>query len=114
MYQQSTRSQTMSCLKYLTAIEAIHIPTIPAYGNGTCWCMYAKDGDKSYLRHHTVSISEFSAHTTLLSGRMLASGQPFLSLLIIVMLGAALRLTMKTMSLLHSSTPIVYVLSGSS
>ncbi|KAH9064999.1 hypothetical protein EDB87DRAFT_1182836 [Lactarius vividus] len=111
-YQQSIRSQTTSCLKYLISIEASHILTIPAYGNGTYWCMCAKGGDISYLHHHTVSISEFSAHTTLPSGRILASGQSFLSSLIIAMLGAALRLVMKIMLLLLLSNLAVYVPSG--
>ncbi|KAH9171699.1 hypothetical protein EDB89DRAFT_2070470 [Lactarius sanguifluus] len=46
MQQQSAWFQTMSCLKYLTSIER---PTIPfaLCGNGTYWCMYAKNGDKS-------------------------------------------------------------------
>jgi len=38
------------------------------HGNGTDWCTYANDGDKSYLRHHAVSVSDFVAHTELLSG----------------------------------------------
>ncbi len=31
------------------------------HGNGAYWCMYAKDGDKSYLHLHTVSTFKFSA-----------------------------------------------------
>ena len=78
--QQLACSRIMSCSTYLTSVErvtmALQTPIAP-YGNGTCWCMYANDGDKLYLRHHTVSISKFSAHTELLSG-IWVSGQPFL------------------------------------
>ena len=88
MQQQSAYSQTTSYLKYLTSIERVATIVMRTpfalYGNGTYWRMYAKDGDESYLRHHTVSISKFSAHMELLLGRIWVSGQPFPSLLIIV------------------------------
>ena len=51
-------------------------------GIGTYWLTYVEDGDKSYLSHHVVSISTFSAHLGLLSGRTSVSGQTFRSLLI--------------------------------
>ncbi len=86
----------MSCLKCFTSIEAVHI-LVSAYGNGTYWCMYVEDGDNSYLRHQTVSISEFSAHLEILSG-IWVSGPPFLSLWIHTPIpGATIRLTKKTM-----------------
>jgi hypothetical protein len=111
---QSACSQTMSWSKYLISIGRITTTsTTPQHGNGTYWCMYVNGGDKSYSRHHTVSSSKFSAHAELLSGRISASGQPFLSFLIYYFPLATFRLTTKTMSLLHSSTPIVWVLSGS-
>src|SRR6266702_7027290 len=108
MQRQSACFQTMSCLKYL--IEAIHT-LITAHGNGTYWRTYVKDGDKSSLHHHAVSTSEFAAQTKLLSRRTWVSGQPSLSLLIMAVPGKALGQTMKTMSLLLLSTPIVYVFS---
>jgi hypothetical protein len=80
-----------------------------SYGIGTFWCMCAKSGDKSYLPHHSVSIYEFSAHTELLSGRIWIFGQPFLFILNI---SPRLKVLMKTISLLPSSTLIVSVLSA--
>src|SRR6266702_1583148 len=111
MQQQSARSQTMSCLKYLTSVERLSGTTVSLDGSGTYLCTCVEDGDKLYLSHHTVSISKFSAHTELLSGRIWVSGQPFLSLFIMAIPGTALGQTMRTMSLLHLSTPIVYVFS---
>ncbi len=114
MQQQSARSQTMSCLKYLTSVERLSGTTVSLDGSGTYLCTYVEDGDKLYLSHHTVSISEFSAHTELLSGRIWVSGhQPFLSLLVMAVPGMALGRMMRTMSLLHLSTLIVYAISGS-
>ncbi|KAH9065042.1 hypothetical protein EDB87DRAFT_1187070 [Lactarius vividus] len=79
MQEQSMCSQIMSCWKYLTSAARITTPfVIKSYGNGTYWRVYAKDGDKSYLSHHTVSISKYSAPSALLSGRISISGQPFL------------------------------------
>src|ERR1700761_8834150 len=112
MQQQSACFQIMHYLKYLISIEITTTTPLALYGNGTYLCMYAKDGDILYLHHHTVSISKFSAHSELLSGRILASGQSFLLSLIITIPGAALHLMMKTMLLLHSSTLIKYVMSG--
>jgi len=85
--QQSAFSQTMSFSKYSISIERITTTSVTLYGNGTYLRMYVKDGDKLYLHHHTVSISKFSAHMELLSGRISASGQPFLSFLIIAIPG---------------------------
>ncbi|KAI9452417.1 hypothetical protein BJY52DRAFT_1418696 [Lactarius psammicola] len=68
-------------------------------------------GDKLSLNRHTVSISEFSAHSGLQSGRISISGQPFLLSRIIAL--APLDTTMKTMSLPHLSTPIECVISSS-
>src|SRR6266702_3931179 len=73
--------------KYSISIERITTISVTLYGNGTYLRMYVKDGDKLYLHHHTVSISKFSAHMELLSGRISASGQPFLSFLIIAIPG---------------------------
>jgi hypothetical protein len=56
--QQSTRSQTMPCLKYLIFIESIAVE----FNGGAYWCTYVEDGDKSYSSHHIVSISK-SLHT---------------------------------------------------
>src|SRR6266702_3897846 len=65
----------MSYLKYLISVERITATLVASYGSGTYYrCMYAKDVDKSYLHHHTVSISKFSAHTELLSGRISVPG----------------------------------------
>src|SRR6266702_5078905 len=102
----------MSYLKYLISIERITTTPVTYSVNGNYLCTYVKNGDKSYSHHHTVSISKFSTHTEFLSRRISVSGQPFLSLLIIPVPSLALRQRMKTISLLHSSTPIVYVLSG--
>ena len=60
--------------------------------------MYATDGDKSFLRHHSASASEFSAHPELASGRISVYGQPFLSLSNIAMLGETLLRSSKLMS----------------
>jgi hypothetical protein len=78
---QSASFWTTSYLKYLTSIERITTTTSALYpfGNGTSLCMYVKDGDNSYFHHHTASISKFFARTELLSGRISASGQHFLS-----------------------------------
>src|ERR1700735_4909607 len=91
--RRSTRSQTMSCSKYLISIERFTFnpesSTFALYGDGTYWCMYVKDGDKSYSSHQTVSTSKSSAHAKLLSGRILVSGQTFPSLLITTFLKEA-------------------------
>ena len=44
----------ISYLKYLTSIERVTTisPSRVLYGNGTYWCKYVEDGDKSYLGHH--------------------------------------------------------------
>src|SRR5580698_2902215 len=102
----------MYYLKYLISIEVTMTMPVALYGNGTYLCMYVKDGDRLYLHHHIVSTSKFSAHTELLSRRISASGQSFLSSLIITIPGVALLLMTKTMSLLHLSAPIMYVMSG--
>ena len=73
--------------------------------------MYATDGDKSFLRHHSASASEFSAHPELASGRISVYGQPFLSLSNIAMLGETLSQEKKATSLLHLNIPIVYMMS---
>jgi hypothetical protein len=52
--------------------------TLALNGVGTYWRTYVEDGEKSYWTHHTVSLSEFSAHTELPLGRISVSGQPFL------------------------------------
>src|ERR1700744_3741242 len=111
--QQLACSQTMFCLKYLTFTDRIsRIPSVP-HGDGTRWSTYVKDGDWSSLDLHTVSISNFSAHTELLSGGISVYGRLFLSLLIIAILAAAeSHPAMKTMSLLHLNAAIVYVTSG--
>ena len=95
------------------SIEMITTTLITVYGNGTYWCTYVEDGDKSSLSLHDVSNSKFSANLELLSGRICVFGQPFLSLSLIAILGLALRLTKKLMLLLHSSTTIVYVVLSS-
>ncbi len=41
-------------------------PPLSLYGDGSDWCTFAEDGDKSYLDHHVVLTSNFSAHTELL------------------------------------------------
>ena len=74
--------------------------------------MYAKDGDKSYLRHHSVSISEFSARPEIVSARISASGPTFLSLLNIAIPGEALGQEKQTMSLLRFIISIVYAMSA--
>ena len=112
MPQQSARSQTMSCLEYLTPVERISATFAP-YGIGTYWCTYVEDGDRSYSPHHIASISTFAVHTELLSRRIWGSGQPFLSSSIITIITrSALHLMTKTTSLLRSSqsTSIVYTL----
>ena len=58
------------CLIYLTSVDRITMPPFSFHGHGTYWFMYAKDGDQSYSRLHSVSISEFSAETELLSARV--------------------------------------------
>src|SRR5258708_20897831 len=113
----SASSQTMSYSKYSISVERITTTNISMtlYGNGTYLCTCVEDGDKSYLRHHSASNSGFSAHPELLSGRIWICGQPFLSLLIIpiTIVGIAkMRGILKTVSLLHSSTSIVYAMSG--
>jgi hypothetical protein len=107
VHRHSACSHMMSCSTYLISIEIM--TTLALDGNGTYWCTYVEDGDKLYSNHHTVSISKFSAQTDLLSRRIWVSGQPFLSFLMYRPLGS-LPPMMKTMPLLHSSTPIVYVL----
>jgi hypothetical protein len=57
------------------------------------------------------SIMSITTHTELLSGRTSVSGHPFLSLLIIAFSGSS-HVNMKTISLLHLSIPIVYVILG--
>ena len=112
MSQQSARSQTMSCLEYLTPVKIIS-PAFTLYGIGTYWCTYVEDGDRLYSRRHIVSISKFSVHAEHLSRRIWVSGRPFLSSFIITIItGAALHLLMKTTSLPRSSqsTSIVYAL----
>ncbi len=85
------------------------------YGDGTNWYTYVDDGDVSYLHHHAVSIWNFSADTEHLSGRIWVTGRPTLSLStissILTRVATALLQTTKTMSLLHSGTPIVYTMS---
>src|SRR6266702_104951 len=105
--RQLACSQKIFCLKYFISIHGIPTTPRPLYGSGTYLCTYVKYGDKSYSHHHTVSISKFSAHTKLLSGRISVSGQPFLLLLIIAIPGEALGQKEKATSLLHSSTPVV-------
>jgi hypothetical protein len=78
--QRPAHSQTMSCWKYLISVGRETISPFIASGNGTYWRRYAEDGDKSYLRRHAVSISNFFARRELLSGRIWVSGQSFLSL----------------------------------
>ena len=81
MKLRSACSQMMSCLKYLTSVRKITIPALVIKffqrlcGIGRYWCMCAKDGDKLYLPHHSVSIYEFSVHTGHLSGRIWMFGQ---------------------------------------
>src|ERR1700761_6593569 len=86
MQQRSMCFQTMSCSRYFTSVERMPILTgiclNMSYGNGTYWCMCAKGGDISRLHHHSVSISEFSAHRALLLGRVWISGQSFFRLLL--------------------------------
>ena len=107
----------MSCLEYLTSVKIIMIAvTLVMSGIGTSWCTYVEDGDRLYLRHHTVSILKFSVQTKLQSGRIWVSGQHFLSSLIITRsITSLVELhSMKTISLPHSTrrTSIVYVLLG--
>lgn len=79
--------------------------------NGTPWCMYVEDGDKSYSSHHTDSISEFSANLEVLSGRICAYGQHYLSLSSTPTWRRALHRATRTMPLLPSRNTIAYVLS---
>ena len=112
--RQLACSQTMSCSKYLIPVKLIPTSTSTTlHGNGTYWRMYAEGGDKSYLSHHTVSISQFSAHTKLLSGRISVSGQPFPLLFLAAISIQALGQKVKTTSLPHLGTPVVYLGSGS-
>ena len=46
--------------------------------------MYVTNGDKSYLRHHALSIFKFAVHPALLSGTILVSGHPSPSLCFII------------------------------
>ena len=68
--RQSACSQTMSCSKYLISTDRMGSTPLTLYGNGTCLCTYVEDGDKSYLHHHTVSISKSSANAVLFSRRI--------------------------------------------
>src|SRR6266702_1874729 len=111
MQRRLTCSQTMSCLKYLTTSDPILKSAMFPSGSGTYWCMYATGGGKSFLHHHSVLISDFSAHTKHLSGRVWVSGQLYLSSLTMTV-GGTSNLTAKTMSLLHWNTPVVYASSS--
>lgn len=78
------------------------------YEAGTNWDAYADDGDVSYLYHLAVSIWNFSAQTERLSGRIWATGRPFLSSLTIssILTTALLQTTKtKTFRAPQSSTP---------
>jgi len=118
MRLQSASSQTVSYLQYLISIERAKTTVNPvtilangAHQNGTYWCIFVIDGDKSYLHHHAVSISKFPVHSEPPSRRFWVSGQPFLSLWF-MRIDPILRLLVKTISLLHSGTPIVCARSG--
>ena len=106
--KQSTFSQTMSCSKYLTNVNRIMTTPFALCGNGSYWHTYAENGDKSYLLHHSVSISKYSARAKLWSRRNLISGQLFLSVLNIATMGKAKRQKGKATLLLHLPFLIVY------
>ena len=110
VWPQSISFQKTSCLKYSISIETT--PTTPTSGSGTFWCMYAEDGDKSYFPHHSVLISEFSAHLEQVLRRISLSGQSFLSTLNITIPGARLGQEEQTTSLLRLNIPIVYAMSA--
>lgn len=73
----------MSWLRYLISVDSQMITfnlDVALSGSGIYWYMCAGGGNKSYLHHHAVSVSKSSAQMELLSGVILVSGRPFLSL----------------------------------
>jgi hypothetical protein len=112
MQQQSTCSQTMSCLKYLISVERITATLRPVWKWHTLVHVCQRWRQIVFASPRRLNLQILCTHGTPVRKNLGIWPAFPIAIDYYSIEKSGLTPTMKTMSLLHSSTPIVYVTSG--